>query len=255
MRAANIKKGYDWRDTNHRGTEERCKFCEKRDAISEKEAGESGLNWEEYTSHPKGYRTCWACKNSKDSVMTEKQALQKWKAFLKAEAVGRYGKFNPIFYQLKQAQKIFHHKPVTNGPSKNSKYYWVPDLREEAEKRGWKPQGEKRSAEQAHPCPTPKKNRQTDALVCSPAATQEHSSPATVPQALPSTAKTKRAPRAQAEPTLGAECQRAEMVLLGEKQSGAIKARVERLEQECFGELQTGSLKARVRKILSQAGA
>eukprot|EP00961_Rhodomonas_salina_P168623 2272696-Rhodomonas_salina.1 len=88
------------------------------------------------------------------------------------------------------------HEMSTNGPSKNSIYYCVPELREEVEKRGWKPKGEKRSAEQAHPGPTPKKNRQTDALPSSPAVTHARSSQAPFPRALSSTAKTKHAPKA-----------------------------------------------------------
>ena len=48
----------------------------------------NGLNWKEYGAHPRRLRTCWACKNAHDSVVTETQACQKFNV-LKASSIFR----------------------------------------------------------------------------------------------------------------------------------------------------------------------
>ena len=49
--------------------------------------------------------------------------------------------------QLKFNDKSFHHQPKTEycaGPTRNSEYYWYPDLEMEALSLGWKPRGDKK---------------------------------------------------------------------------------------------------------------
>ena len=51
---------------------------------------------------------------------------------------------HPVFRKLKDDKRTFHHQPETNmvnGPTKNSEYYWYPDLEREALAYGWTPRG------------------------------------------------------------------------------------------------------------------
>ena len=123
---------------------------EKKKGKSKDDAVKNGLNWDEYSAHPCHYKTCWGCKDSHKSVMTERMAC---KAFDKkldiTETSHRTGNvYRPIFWFLKLDNKSFHHQPVVIGHEKgnirNSQYFWYPDLEEEALARGWEPRGGKK---------------------------------------------------------------------------------------------------------------
>ena len=142
QRARDVKDGYDWRDSAT--GEATCMTCEENDSITREDALANGLRWKEYKAHPERLRTCWACKNSHDSVMTEAQAGTKFKV-LKG-----HGTF---FGRLRRERRSFHHRPEhAGGMSRNSEYFWVKDLQREAKRLGWKPRGAKaaeRAAEKA----------------------------------------------------------------------------------------------------------
>ena len=123
-----------------------CMFCGVNEAIRKDDALENGLNWEEYCAHPYNYKTCWGCKNSHKSVMTEKMACHRFAKKLS----GRTGNDRPVFSVLKSHHKSFHHQPVVKGhegPILNNEYYWYPDLEEKALELGWKPRRKKNNAE------------------------------------------------------------------------------------------------------------
>lgn len=147
QRRENVKMGYDYRDELATGGET-CMFCGERTAITKEDAEDHGLNWKEYSAHPEGYRTCWACKNNQTSVMTECMATKKFAKKLDFTWEGPYGgEYRPVFWLLRKGEQSFHHQPQTtraNGPTRNSVFYWYPDLEQEALARGWKPRGKKK---------------------------------------------------------------------------------------------------------------
>lgn len=150
QRAKNVKSGYDFRDEKPSsdgdesasgGLRKSCHFCKTNATITPERALNSGLKWEEYVSHPKvksgEYGTCWACKNSHDTVMTENMAASKFAKTLDPKIDGQYGPYRKWAYILRQQKRSFSHKPRENA--RKSVYYWVPDLEELAKARGWKP--------------------------------------------------------------------------------------------------------------------
>ncbi len=81
-----------------------CGTCGVNAGITEERALSSGLDWVGYQGHPSGLVTCWACKNSHKSVMTERMAMGK-----------PMGKFlDPGFFtQLRRENRFFAHQPIT----------------------------------------------------------------------------------------------------------------------------------------------
>jgi curved DNA-binding protein CbpA len=136
QRQENLKRGYDYRDSDFSERGEKCMFCGKHAPISQKAADASGLNWKEYTAHPEGYTTCWDCKNNHDSVMSKSMALKKFA--------------KKLDFKWKSARldgKSFHHQPVTNltdRPTLNTEYFWYPDLEDRALAEGWEPRGKRK---------------------------------------------------------------------------------------------------------------
>ena len=130
----------DWRDART-GDGPVCHTCQERDAIVEEEALTHGLNWKEYSAHPLKLKTCWACKNAHDSVMTQAMAGTKYSGTLKDD---------PAFFAgLRRQRRSFHHRPEYGGEfTRNSEYFWVSDLRPEAERRGWLSKEAKAAAKQ-----------------------------------------------------------------------------------------------------------
>lgn len=197
-RRDNLKHKYDYRDRkagNNKEEEELlCMFCGVNKGISQVDAHTDGLQWEEYASHPAHYRTCWTCKNSHISVLTESMAQQKFSKKLQdvpktvktTTEDGGEARHRAVFLQLRDARKTFHHQPRTGRfkeETRKSEYFWYPDLEQEALKLGWLPRGKKKELvpwtrkdvpvameeavttsarccteeEEHHPPPTPKK--------------------------------------------------------------------------------------------------
>jgi hypothetical protein len=55
--------------------------------------------------------------------------------------------YHPVFFFLKLDGKSFHHQPVTNltdGVTRNTEYFWYPDLEDRAVTEGWKPRGKRK---------------------------------------------------------------------------------------------------------------
>lgn len=179
-RREDIRAGYDWRDRKAKASDEKCMFCGVNAPITKRKAKAEGLNWEEYSAHPDGLKTCWVCKDKHISVMTENMAIKKFGKKLDYMVTSsRTGtEYRPVFWFLKCKGRSFHHQPKTNYcevPTRNSEYYWYPDLETEALSLGWKPRGkqkeevpwtrkDKSSALVAHmkPSPTPKKRKAQD---------------------------------------------------------------------------------------------
>ena len=152
-RYQNVKRGYDYRDkravTAANGKSSRakcCTFCGKNRPITKRDAEKHGLAWNEYNRNKNKYgyptyRTCWACKNSHNSVLTEKQAIAK---FVTDKVHVLEG--TNVFLNLRQMERSFHHQPVTDYAeiTLNSEYFWYPDVEKEALARGWRPRGTKR---------------------------------------------------------------------------------------------------------------
>ena len=150
-----VKRGNDFRDGKATKESDICMFCGKNTAITKSKAEENGLDWEEYIESTKvegfpGYFTCWACKSNHVSVLTEKKACSMFAKKLNIQiSSDTGGTYNPIFKELRQNGRSFHHQPVTNlfeGETRNSEYYWYPDLEREALARGWKPRGDKKKS-------------------------------------------------------------------------------------------------------------
>jgi hypothetical protein len=146
-----LRQGRDFRDEKAKSGEPKCMFCGTNAPIKEGTAEAEGLNWEEYArsinieGYP-SYNTCWVCKTKKRSVLTESQACTKFAKKLDFHIQSRRTgtPYRPVFWKLKVAGRSFHHQPVTNmheGPTRNSEYFWYPDLEREALARGWKPRG------------------------------------------------------------------------------------------------------------------
>jgi hypothetical protein len=146
QRQEDLKRGYDYRDDKPQKGQAKCMFCGVNRAITREGALESGLDWDEYSAHPDGYQTCWICKDKHVSVMTKAMACKKFAKVLDFKIPSsRTGvEYHPVFWFLKLDGKSFHHQPITTnceGPTRNSEYYWYPDLEDEAFARGWKPRG------------------------------------------------------------------------------------------------------------------
>jgi curved DNA-binding protein CbpA len=138
-RREDLKRGYDYRDSgvskrDESERDEQCMFCGKHAPISKETADANGLNWNEYTAHPKGYKTCWNCKNNHVSVMSKSMALKKFAKKLD----------HSIFVSLRREGKSFCHRPVTNltnRSTRSTEYFWYPDLEDRAlAEGGWKPE-------------------------------------------------------------------------------------------------------------------
>lgn len=150
QRREELKRGYDYRDRKASPEDEKCMFCGVNQPITEEQAEAHDLNWEEYSAHPEGYKTCWVCKDQHVSVMTKKMACMKFakKLDFTTRSSRTGGEYHPVFWFLKLDGRSFHHQPVTEyceGPTLNSEYYWYPDLEMEALSLGWKPRGEKKN--------------------------------------------------------------------------------------------------------------
>jgi curved DNA-binding protein CbpA len=148
-RQENLKRGYDYRDYDVSEEGDTCMFCGLHAPIIKELAEASGLNWKEYTAHPDGYKTCWDCKNNHVSVMSKSMALKKFakKLDFTFESARTGREYNPVFFFLKLDGKSFHHQPVTkftDGPTRNTEYFWYPDLEDRALAEGWKPRGKKK---------------------------------------------------------------------------------------------------------------
>ena len=117
-----------------------CMFCGVNPAIIREEAIRNGLDWDEYVNSIRvdGYRrhnSCWNCKNTHKSMCTENMARKKFAKKLD----------DAVFVSLRMDGRTFHHQPVTNmtnESTRNSEYFWYPDLEREALARGWNPRGE-----------------------------------------------------------------------------------------------------------------
>jgi hypothetical protein len=123
-----IKRGYDYRDSGVSEGDEACMFCGKHAPITKEAADASGLGWEEYIAHPKGYKTCWSCKNNHVSVMSKSMAHKKFSKKLDFKGKG-------IFFSLTHQGKSFLHQPVTKVTDRrirSTEYFWYPDLEERA---------------------------------------------------------------------------------------------------------------------------
>lgn len=148
QRREEIKRKYDSRDRKALPKHtDKCMFCGHNRNITESQARESGMNWTEYVQHPRGYRTCWACLKDHTSVMTEAMALKKFAKKLdytfESKRTGR--PYRPVFWFAQCGNKTFHYQPRLPGQlTRNSRYYWYPDLEEEALHAGWKPRGKKK---------------------------------------------------------------------------------------------------------------
>lgn len=131
-RYGNVKAGRDRRDRwvkvgpsdgRRRKGEGNCTTCSVNYGITRQSARSSGLNWTDYINHPGGLRTCWACKNSHKSVMTQNMAWKSYSRVLKST----------VFASLRRERKCFRHKPVYKYSETNeSTYFWVTDLEFEA---------------------------------------------------------------------------------------------------------------------------
>jgi hypothetical protein len=142
QRREDIKNNYDWRDEMAQDSDEICMFCGCHKAITKESALASGLNWTEYSAHPSHYTTCWACLKSHHSVLTEAMAKKKFAGSLNVLVEGSYGPYNHVFWSLRKDSKAFHYRPVCGDRlTKNSCYYWYPDLKDMALQHGWKPRG------------------------------------------------------------------------------------------------------------------
>ena len=149
-----LRRGRDFRDKRAETGEPKCMFCGKNTPITKDEAISEGIDWEEYSNATRddihkdypSYNTCWHCKTNHLSVLTESQACKKFAKKLnyhiKSKRTG--APYRPVFWKLKTLGRSFHHQPVTemyDGPTRNSEYYWYPDLEREALARGWRPRG------------------------------------------------------------------------------------------------------------------
>ena len=167
-RAANVKAGYDHRDVKLAGGRPPrtgrppravCTTCRTNAAISKQDARASGVDWGLCSGHPR-YKTCWACKNRHASVLTQAMAVKKYPVLRAAQ---------DVFQKLRQQRKYFPHRPVAEGVAytRESWYYWAPDLEEEARARGWRPRGapggpRPEPPKCPRPRPTPKKRPRED---------------------------------------------------------------------------------------------
>jgi len=144
-------------------------FCGKNKPITKEEAAKNGLNWDEYSRIADGYpryTTCWICKNQHKSVLTQAQACRKFAKKLdytvKSKRSGNM--YRPVFWFLKVANRTFHQQPfVPTVQTRNSEYYWYPDLESEALARGWKPRGAAKDS-----VPWKRQDRLTRATVSTP---------------------------------------------------------------------------------------
>ena len=117
-----------------------CMFCGVNPAIIREEAIRNGLDWDEYVNSIRvdGYRrhnSCWNCKTTHKSMCTENMARKKFAKKLD----------DAVFVSLRMDGRTFHHQPVTNmtnESTRNSEYFWYPDLERAALVRGWNPRGE-----------------------------------------------------------------------------------------------------------------
>ncbi len=76
--------------------------------------------------------------------MALKKFAKKLDFKLRSTRTGR--EYYPVFFFLKLDEKSFHHQPVTNlidGPTRNTEYFWYPDLEDRALAEGWIPRGKK----------------------------------------------------------------------------------------------------------------
>ncbi|CAB9521769.1 expressed unknown protein [Seminavis robusta] len=172
QRRQDIKDKYDWRDTKFKKrlqppaspknvmtttqqgeesyTNGACMFCGVNYGIQPSVAEEWGLNWAQYVRHSSQYRTCWACLKDHTSVLTKKMAMKKFARKLDPATMLENGQSYPapdFFRMLQRQHKTFHYQPVVKNEegemicTRNSEYYWYPDLEAEALRRGWKPRG------------------------------------------------------------------------------------------------------------------
>ncbi len=140
----------------------------KNKPITKEKAAKNGLNWDEYSRGVEGYpryTTCWICKDQHKSVLTEAQACMKFskKLAFTAESKRSGNNYRPVFWLLKNANRTFHQQPAVSVQTRNSEYYWYPDLEREALARGWKPRGAMKNS-----VPWDRKDRPTRETVSTP---------------------------------------------------------------------------------------
>ena len=161
QRAEAKKRGVDWmgRDKKAKAGDETCHTCEQQTGINAKQAEKHGLLFREYRAHPAQRVTCWGCKTSHKSVMTQNMAMKtSWKADGgKGERLGKVlDGHHEVFRQLRREKKTFHHQPVTDDiETRNSEYFWVADLQQHAE--SFEPLQRKRKVPSTPPVSPPRK--------------------------------------------------------------------------------------------------
>ena len=161
QRAEAKKRGVDWmgRDKKAKAGDETCHACKQQTGINAKQAAKHGLVFREYRAHPFSRVTCWGCKTSHKSVMTQNMAMKtSWKADGgKGERLGKVlDGHHEVFRQLRREKKTFHHQPVTDDiETRNSEYFWVADLQQHAER--FEPLQRKRKVPSTPPVSPPRK--------------------------------------------------------------------------------------------------
>ena len=107
-----------------------CVHCGRKGMRFEA-AMDKGVDWDSYTSHPDAIRTCPKCKREHKSCMTEVMAVKKYGVLSQGD----------IFAQLRVQGRYFTQTPTTMSGIQARKivYFWVVDLEEAAEKKGWQP--------------------------------------------------------------------------------------------------------------------
>ena len=138
-----LKAGVDFRDAKAKGSDA-CVFCGDNKPIKQKKAKQNGIEWDEYveSTRPRPgkeerYNTCWVCKTNHKSVMTEAMAKTKFAKKLNGSS---------IFQELRRAEYTFTAQPTTDlyENTRNSEYFWYPDLEAAALAAGWKPRGKQK---------------------------------------------------------------------------------------------------------------
>jgi len=167
QRAEAKKRGVEWmgRDKKAKAGDETCHTCKQQTGINAKQAEKHGLHFRQYRARPANRVTCWGCKTSHKSVMTENMAMRmSWKADGgKGQRLGKVlDGHHEVFRQLWREKKSFHHQPVTDDvETRNSEYFWVADLQQHAER--FEPLQRKRKVPSTSPESPPRKKHEPQA--------------------------------------------------------------------------------------------
>lgn len=126
-----MRSHFDYRDRKAGPGEERCMFCGVEAPITEDSARANALNWDEYSRDVEGYAMYRTC------CMAIKKFGKKLDFQYTSHRTG-----NPY-----RPGRSFHHQPVREGKvTRNSRYFWYPDLEAEALAHGWKPRGKQKES-------------------------------------------------------------------------------------------------------------